>query len=100
MENSTTYRTLKFMPIGGLWGYAIMEIEDDYGTPKIRLAKCKCSTTFKLSEEQDRKWINLDLEHIVNGDISQKQIINFNTRQEAEECFKALSTEPKTLRDI
>ncbi len=90
MENSTTYRTLKFMPIGELWGYAIMDIEDDYGTPKIRLAKCKCNNTFLLTEEQDHKWISLELEHIVNGDINQEQTINFNTRQEAEECFKEL----------
>ena len=97
MENSTTYKTLKFMPIGDSWGYAIMDIEDDRGSPKVRLAKCKYNTTFKLAEEQNYTWIDLGLEHIVNGDISQLQIINFNTREEAIECFKQLDDDGKVV---
>ena len=90
MEYTTEYKSLKFFSIGGMWGYAIMEIEDDNNTHKVRLAKCKLKNGLFADEEDYFQWIALDVDHLYEKDISQVQKINFKTRKEVIECFNEL----------
>ncbi|MBN2157724.1 MAG: hypothetical protein JW776_16875 [Candidatus Lokiarchaeota archaeon] len=90
MSYTTEYKSMKFLSIGGLWGYAIMEIVDDNNTTKVRLAKCKLKSYFELDEEDYFRWIDVDVDVLYKKEVSQVQKINFKSRKEVMACFDEL----------
>jgi len=51
MEYKTEYLELKFLSIGGYWGFACIKIRDANGTVKVRLAKCKIKSNFPKTQK-------------------------------------------------
>ncbi len=74
MEYKTEYLELRFLSIGGYWGFASIKIRDTNGTVKIRLAKCKKKST-NFPKTQKYLWQKIDVSEISN--LSQVQRINF-----------------------
>ena len=86
MDFHSIYKTLTFYSIGGLWGYAIMHIQDNNNETKIRLAKCK--SNFSFPETERGEWVDLDPFEINN--LSQVSRINFKKIEELEVCYLKL----------
>ncbi|MBN1328684.1 MAG: hypothetical protein JXA54_04345 [Candidatus Heimdallarchaeota archaeon] len=72
-DYQSTYQSLLFYSIGGLWGYAIMRLIDSNKEEKVRLAKCKKTENFPSTEKYT--WAEIPVEHVTN--LSQVQKINF-----------------------
>lgn len=86
---TTNYESLQFYWIGGLWGYAVMQIIDDNDVIKIRLAKCKKKSGFPQTEKH--QWQEVDVEHVI--DFSQVNHINFKNPEEFTACYEKVLEE-------
>ena len=86
MSYKTEYKTIQFYSLGGIWGYALIEIEDSKSVKKVRLAKCK--TTKEFPKTPKGEWKTLEGDQISN--LKQVQKINFKTKEEAEIIFPKL----------
>jgi len=89
----TIYINLQFYWIGGLWGYAVMQIQDTNDSIKIRLAKCKKKKNFPKTEKS--QWNSVDVKEISN--LSQVSKINFKTLEEFQACHDKIKEEFNSL---
>ena len=91
----TEYEGLQFYYIGGLWGFAIMQLKDANGEVKIRLAKCKKKKEFPSTDKFE--WWSVDPVHV--KDLSQVNKINFKRIEEFEACYSKVKEEFEKFKE-
>ena len=91
---TTLYTKLLFYWIGWKWGYAIMNIIDDNGEYKVRLAKCKIDEDFPDTSMYE--WEEVPVRYVTN--LSQVNKINFKQKDDIQLIFEVLAIEFEKLK--